>query len=130
MEMVPYLRRIQVALAERGVKAPLPTGTDPHIEAVPLVKAYAAGLFLRRLDECGYGDFADRPSKLRTMLAAIADAEPHALAAQHVLEAYEHAQVLLARNDVALGARLVALMDPQGYAEHLQEIYRRLDALV
>lgn len=131
MEMVPYLRRIQIALAERGVKAALPTGTDPHIDAVPIVKAYGLGLYHRKLEDHGFGAYADRPGKLRTLLQSAANGEnAEALAALHALESYEHADVVLARNDVALGARLVALIEPSSYAEHLLEIYRRLDALV
>jgi hypothetical protein len=123
----PYLRRIQTALAERGVRAPVPTGTDPHPDAVGVVERYASSLYHRRLEELGFGDYALEAARLRTMLQSVDTTE--AVAALHVLDCAEHAEAVLARADISLAARLVALMDPPGYVEHLRALYRELDGL-
>jgi hypothetical protein len=129
-----YLSRLHSALGEVQVAAPRPSGVRDVSRALEIVEECATRYKNQLLSEQRLPTTTDLAliTALRREKRSTYDDEGMALnkeVALRGLTTYFHAKSLLLHEDVALAARLAALIDETLYKERLLEIYTRLDAL-
>lgn len=129
-----YLARLHSALSEVQITAPPPTGARDVPRALEIVLECANRYKNTLLSEQNLPTTADLAliTTLRREKRSTYSDEGMALnkeVALRGLTTYYHAKSLLVHEDVALAARLVALIDETSYKERLLEIYTRLNAL-
>lgn len=131
--MEKYLKRIQLALREKGHTVADPTGVDPHPSAGKFLRGYGQSLVKQRLQALGYT--ADLSGKLYEALCGQrrqedpATIDPKVPAAIAALEAYQHMDTLITTKDISLATRMVALIEEVAYVQHLSTLYRMLNGL-
>lgn len=125
-----YLNRLRSALVQLGVVVePLNESAPNDVpKAVEIVRAFADQLAETRLKELRYGKpSAALITALKDQQRAEADNESvRESQALTVCLAHQHAHTLLDHGDVALGARVAAMVDEAQYREKLWELYRAL----
>lgn len=130
--MDPYLKRLYLALDERGHKAPTPSGRDAHPDAPKIIVEFARKAKVQKLSELKYQTNQD--AQLLASLKAIERAtapenlEMRVVSAIRVLECFQHVHTAL-EYDVSLAARLAACVDEMNYAANLLTLYGILNGL-
>lgn len=124
-----YLNRLRSALLQLGVAVePCPADELEVPAAVAIVRTFVDQLAEVRLKELRYG----KPSA--ALIAALKDQQRAEADNESVREsqaltvclAHQHTHTLLDHGDVALGARMAAMVDEAQYREKLWELYRAL----
>lgn len=130
--MDPYLKRLYLALTERGHKAPLPTGPDAHALAPKVITDFARAAKTQKLTELKYqtNDDARLLASLKAIerVTAPENLDMRVTTAIRVLECFEHVHTAL-EYDVSLAARLAACVDEMNYEAHLLALYGTLNGL-
>jgi hypothetical protein len=130
--MDPYLKRLYLALDERGHKAPLPSGYDAHPDAPRVIVAFALAAKTAKLRELQYQTNDDKRllESLKALERATApeNLDMRVVSAIRVLECFEHVHTAL-EYDVSLAARLAACVDEMNYASNLLVLYGILNGL-